>query len=95
MSQVPRSLRACLVCSFVQPSARFVKNGCPNCEDFLEMRNNNDVVIECTSEVFEGVITVNDTSRSWVAKWQRLEGYVPGIYAVKVNGLVGHVRNGG
>lgn len=52
------------------------------------MRGNSDVVNECTSEVFEGVITVNDTSRSWVAKWQRLEGYVPGIYAVKVNGLV-------
>lgn len=52
------------------------------------MRNNSDVVTECTSEVFEGVVTVNDTSRSWVAKWQRLEGYVPGIYAVKVNGVV-------
>lgn len=23
---------------------------------------------------------------SWVAKWQRLEGYVPGVYAVKVVG---------
>lgn len=25
-------------------------------------------------------------TQSWVAKWQRLEGYVPGVYAVKVVG---------
>ncbi|SMQ54655.1 unnamed protein product [Zymoseptoria tritici ST99CH_3D7] len=88
MSALPRSLRACLICSFVQPHSRFVKNGCPNCEHFLEMRNSSDVVAECTSEVFEGVMEVNDTNTSWVAKWQRLEGYVPGMYAVKVNGVL-------
>lgn len=27
-------------------------------------------------------------TRSWVAKWQRLEGYVPGVYAVKVVGVL-------
>jgi transcription elongation factor SPT4 len=88
MSQVPRLLRACLVCSFVQAYSRWIKHGCPNCEHFLEMRNSSDVVQDCTSEVFEGVIEVTDTNVSWVAKWQRLEGYVPGIYAVKVNGVV-------
>jgi transcription elongation factor SPT4 len=88
MSQVPRQLRACLVCSFVQPFSKFIKNGCPNCEPFLEMRNSSDVVQDCTSEVFEGVLQVSDTATSWVAKWQRLEGYVPGMYAVKVNGVV-------
>ncbi|CZT23747.1 probable transcription elongation factor SPT4 2 [Ramularia collo-cygni] len=86
MSHVPRSLRACLVCTFIQSTTSFVKTGCPNCEDFLEMRNNADVVTECTSEVFEGTITLNDTGRSWVARWSRLDGYVPGVYAVKVNG---------
>jgi transcription elongation factor SPT4 len=25
-------------------------------------------------------------TQSWVAKWQRLEGYVAGVYAVKVVG---------
>lgn len=25
-------------------------------------------------------------TKSWVAKWQRLEGYVAGVYAVKVVG---------
>ena len=29
-----------------------------------------------------------DPQTSWVAKWQRLQGYVPGTYAVKVVGIV-------
>lgn len=57
------------------------------------MRGNPEVVQECTSQVFEGMITLNanadgGTNGSWVAKWQRLEGYVPGLYAVKVVGTV-------
>ena len=31
-------------------------------------------------------MTIQSTKSSWVARWQRLEGYVPGIYAVKVVG---------
>lgn len=87
MSGIPRSLRACLVCSFVQSQSKFHKQGCPNC-DFLEMVGNSDNVADCTSEVFEGLITVNDTQGSWVARWQRLIGYVPGVYATQVNGAV-------
>ena len=88
MSGSLRNLRACLVCSYVQQHSRFVKNGCPNCEDFLEMRGSQDAVADCTSEVFEGVITLTDTTSSWVAKWQRIQGCVPGVYAIKINGLV-------
>lgn len=36
--------------------------------------------------MFEGLITLGDPKASWVAKWQRLSNYVPGIYAVKVVG---------
>jgi len=32
------------------------------------------------------LISLTDPKTSWVAKWQRLEGYVPGMYAVKVVG---------
>lgn len=66
-----------------------MNSGCPNCEDFLELRNNPDGVLDCTSEVFEGIMFVSSNAQdSWVCKWQRLQGYKPGLYAVKVNGIV-------
>ncbi|GAM82627.1 hypothetical protein ANO11243_006090 [Dothideomycetidae sp. 11243] len=83
-----RTLRACLICSIVQPQSRFYNGGCPNCESFLELAGNTDSIQDCTSQVFEGLITMSDPGASWVAKWQRLEGYVPGVYAVKVQGIL-------
>ena len=77
-----------MVCSFVQLGSKFQSQGCPNCEEFLEMRGSSETVNECTSQVFEGMIVLNGHDRSWVAKWQRLEGYQPGTYAVKVVGTV-------
>jgi transcription elongation factor SPT4 len=77
-----------MVCSIVQTGTKFVSSGCPNCEHFLEMRHSADVVQDCTSAVFEGMIAMADPESSWVAKWQRLQGYAPGTYAVKVEGLV-------
>ena len=65
---------------------RFIKDGCPNCEPFLNLQGNMDAIIDCTSQVFEGLITLADPQRSWVAKWQRLDGYVKGVYATKVSG---------
>ena len=41
--------------------------------------------------MYEGLITLADPSASWVARWQRLDGYVPGVYAVKVVGMVSFV----
>ncbi|KAI6882402.1 hypothetical protein KC318_g13571 [Hortaea werneckii] len=83
-----RSLRACMICSIVQPQAKFSREGCPNCEEFLELRHNGDAIAEGTSSVFEGLITLADPENSWVAKWQRLQGYAPGTYAVKVVGVL-------
>ncbi|CAK1361533.1 Transcription elongation factor spt4 [Cercospora beticola] len=88
MSGVPRGLRACLVCAFVQPYTKWSRSGCPNCEDFLEMKNSSDTIGDCTSEVFEGLVTVNDTSTGWVSRWLRISGFVPGVYATKVNGVL-------
>ena len=36
--------------------------------------------------MFEGLIALSDPKKSWVAKWQRLDGYVRGVYATKVSG---------
>ncbi|MCJ1304331.1 Transcription elongation factor SPT4 [Hypocenomyce scalaris] len=85
-SNQARYLRACMVCSIVQTQQRFIRDGCPNCEAFLDLTNHPDSVQECTSQVFEGLITLADPGQSWVAKWQRLDGYVAGVYAVKVVG---------
>jgi len=81
-----RNLRACMVCSIVMTQNRFLKEGCPNCEDFLHLEGSMEAIIDCTSQVFEGLITLADPSKSWVAKWQRLDGYVRGVYATKVSG---------
>ena len=67
---------------------KFMREGCPNCDTVLGLRGNNDAVQECTSQVFEGLITLSDPNTSWVARWQRLDSYVPGTYAVKVTGSV-------
>lgn len=65
-----------------------MNQGCPNCEEFLELAGHSDSIQDCTSQVFEGLITLADPASSWVARWQRLDGYVAGVYAVKVQGLV-------
>lgn len=66
-----------------------MRDGCPNCENTLQLRGNTDAIQECTSQVFEGLIAVRDPTASWVARWQRLDNYVPGTYATKVTGSVG------
>ncbi|KAM0324155.1 hypothetical protein ACHAQA_008347 [Verticillium albo-atrum] len=81
-----RFLRACMVCSIVMTTARFRDEGCPNCEEVLHLAGSQEQIESCTSQVFEGLITLADPSRSWVAKWQRLDGYVKGVYATKVSG---------
>src|SRR5208282_5314521 len=65
-----------------------MKEGCPNCEAFLNLQGSSEAIDECTSQVFEGLITLADPAKSWVAKWQRLDSYVRGVYAVKVVGTV-------
>ncbi|KAJ5523491.1 uncharacterized protein N7484_001366 [Penicillium longicatenatum] len=83
-----RHLRACMVCSIVQSHTKFQRDGCPNCETSLQLRGNSDAIQECTSQVFEGLIAVRDPTVSWVARWQRLDNYVPGTYATKVTGTL-------
>ncbi|ELR10399.1 transcription elongation factor spt4 [Pseudogymnoascus destructans] len=83
-----RNMRACMVCSIVQTQSTFHKEGCPNCEEFLRLQGSMDAIADCTSQVFEGLITLAEPSKSWVAKWQRLDGYVRGVYATKVSGIL-------
>jgi transcription elongation factor SPT4 len=83
-----RNLRACMVCSIVRTYTQFMNGGCPNCEDIIELTGSSENVNDCTSQVFDGLISVADTTKSWVARYQRLEGYVPGVYATQVEGIL-------
>lgn len=67
-----------------------MREGCPNCESYLRLQGSAEAIQECTSQVYDGLITLADPEHSWVAKWQRLDGYCPGVYAVKVVGQVSY-----
>lgn len=77
-------LRACLNCSILKPMSYYKQYGCPNCP-FLQA-NKAKNLHSVTSQTFKGVIGVIDPKRSWIAKWQRINTYVPGIYAMTVEG---------
>ncbi|KAI1375217.1 Spt4/RpoE2 zinc finger-domain-containing protein [Hypoxylon crocopeplum] len=80
-----RYARACMVCSIIMTQAKFRQDGCPNCP-FLDLKGSPDAIESCTSGVFEGTMAIADPKRSWMARWQRIDSFVPGVYAVKVNG---------
>uniref|UniRef100_A0A8C2AAB5 Transcription elongation factor SPT4 n=1 Tax=Cyprinus carpio TaxID=7962 RepID=A0A8C2AAB5_CYPCA len=81
-----RHLRACLLCSLVKTIDQFEYDGCDNCESYLQMKGNREMVYECTSSSFDGVIAMMSSEDSWVAKWQRIGNFKPGVYAVTVTG---------
>ncbi|KAF2878351.1 Spt4/RpoE2 zinc finger-domain-containing protein [Massariosphaeria phaeospora] len=83
-----RHMRACMVCSILRTQAQFLTEGCPNCEAFMGLMGNRDQIEDCTSQVWDSMLTVSNTSRSWVARSQRLTGYVRGLYAMTVEGVL-------
>ncbi|KAL9936955.1 hypothetical protein V8E36_004190 [Tilletia maclaganii] len=81
-------LRACLQCQFVQRGSEFNAKGCPNCQESLEMQGSLRRVAQFTTSRFDGILAMLEHEKSWVARWQRIENRVPGLYAVKVRGKV-------
>uniref|UniRef100_A0A3P9NQH6 SPT4 homolog, DSIF elongation factor subunit n=2 Tax=Poeciliinae TaxID=586240 RepID=A0A3P9NQH6_POERE len=65
---------------------QFEYDGCDNCESYLQMKGNREMVYECTSSSFDGVVAMMSPEDSWVAKWQRIGNCKPGVYAVSVTG---------
>ncbi len=78
--------RACLNCSIVLPTEEFRTKGCPNCP-FLNVNKNKNIGYT-TSPSFKGAVFMINPRRSWVAKWQRIGNYVPGMYAMTVEGVL-------
>ncbi|KAK6353529.1 transcription elongation factor spt4 [Orbilia brochopaga] len=81
-----RYLRACMVCAIVLTLDEFTRKGCPNCHPVLDYISSQDLAQECTSPIYEGCVSIDKPTESWIAKWLRLTKYVPGVYATKVVG---------
>ncbi|KAK1347766.1 transcription elongation factor Spt4 [Hamiltosporidium tvaerminnensis] len=82
-----QKLKACMNCSQIKQSNLFRRDGCENCE-FLNLKNNHENVIECVSDRYKGMIGTLKPEKSWVAKWQRINSYKPGLYAITVDGIL-------
>ncbi|KAJ7425340.1 Transcription elongation factor SPT4 [Pitangus sulphuratus] len=65
---------------------QFEYDGCDNCETYLQMKGNREMVYDCTSSSFDGIIAMMSPEDSWVSKWQRISTFKPGVYAVSVTG---------
>lgn len=76
--------------SFFFPSPKtidqFEYDGCDNCDAYLQMKGNREMVYDCTSSSFDGIIAMMSPEDSWVSKWQRVSNFKPGVYAVSVTG---------
>jgi transcription elongation factor SPT4 len=80
-----KGLRACLRCSLVKTFSQFLDNGCENCE-FLGMVGDADRTHECTTAFYEGTMAI--MAPGWVAQWQRVANFMPGMYAIAMNGTL-------
>lgn len=80
-------LRACLGCSQIKTLNGFRKDGCENCP-MLNMKGSLANVNECTSSKFRGAIALLQAPNSWVGKWQRIEEFGKGFYAMTVEGVL-------
>eukprot|EP00804_Cyclotella_cryptica_P016510 CCRYP_004717-RA/>CCRYP_004717-RA protein AED:0.38 eAED:0.38 QI:0/0.66/0.25/1/1/1/4/912/148 len=80
-----KGVRACMRCGIIKTLDQFLEYGCENCP-FLDMAGNHERCNMCTTAFFEGQVAVMDPGESWTAKWIRVDGYLPGIYAISITG---------
>ncbi|KAG8590075.1 hypothetical protein GDO81_006625 [Engystomops pustulosus] len=52
----------------------------------VKMKGNREMVYDCTSSSFDGIVAMMSPDDSWVSKWQRITNFKPGVYAVSVTG---------
>ena len=77
-----KKLRACVHCKLVLNRQRWVELGkCPNCPSSGGLSD--------TTEDFHNVIGQIYPKMSWVAQYQGIKDFIPGIYAISVNHQLG------
>lgn len=52
----------------------------------MQLRHHRDMVLNCTTANFSGMISMCQPDDSWVARWQRITRRVRGMYAIQVSG---------
>ncbi|KAJ3383989.1 transcription elongation factor spt4 [Lobulomyces angularis] len=81
-------LRACMLCGLIKSHQLFKVNGCENCDEVLRLQGSNKRINSCTSGTFDGFIALMQPEKSWVAKWQRVDKFTKGLYAMRISGLL-------
>ena len=72
-----RNLCACLDCKLIMTANQWERiKICPNCRS--NVADNN-----VTSD-FVGMISLMMPRESWVAKWNEIRTYIPGVYAINI-----------
>mmetsp|Transcript_25058 Transcript_25058/g.37023 ORF Transcript_25058/g.37023 Transcript_25058/m.37023 type:complete len:144 (+) Transcript_25058:249-680(+) len=82
-----RGIRACKRCGLLKTVEQFMTEGCENCP-FLDIADGPERVNACTTAFYEGQCAVMDPRESWAAKWIRVDGFLPGVYAIHVTGTL-------
>ncbi|KAH9253673.1 hypothetical protein BASA81_008291 [Batrachochytrium salamandrivorans] len=72
----------------VKTYQQFLEEGCENCADAFEMKDDEVKIADVTTQNFEGLAAITQPGKSWVAEWQFTNNFVPGVYALKVKGEV-------
>ena len=50
---------------------------CPNCNDSRGLQD--------TTDCFESLISLILPRKSWVAEWQKMQSFIPGVYALAIS----------
>ena len=73
-----KRMRACIHCKLVLDQEKWVKNKmCPNCPE-------SEGGLAETTDNFESVISLILPMKSWVASWQGMKSFIPGVYALAI-----------
>jgi transcription elongation factor SPT4 len=82
-----RKLRACLATGLIKTEEQWFKDG-HDIFGYIRMAEDRDVVHEFTSPNFDGMVAIMEPKNSWVARWQGVQNFVPGCYALRVRGTL-------